>query len=71
MKIIYFEKKKKKEFINKKRIYKGMQKSVIFVKNNVKTNLTLSSNFTKDIVKLEVIAFIQGNIELLHIAYVV
>ena len=48
-----------------------MQKSVIFVKNNEKTNLTLSSNFTKDIVKLEVIAFIQGNIELLHIAYVV
>ena len=64
-------KRKKKEFINKGRIYTGMQKSVIFVKNNVKTNLTLSSNSTKDIVKLEVIAFIQGNIELLHIAYVV
>ena len=70
MKITNFE-KKKKQFINKGRIYTDMQKSVIFVKNNVKTNLTLSSNFTKDIVKLEVIAFIQGNIELLHIAYVI
>ena len=42
------------------------QKSVIFVKKNLKINIWQ----IKDIVKLEIIVIIQGNIEVLCITYV-
>ena len=45
----------------------AMQKSVIFVEKNVKINMRK----IKNIIKLEIIFIIQGNIEVLHIAYVV
>ena len=44
-----------------------MQKSVIFVKNNLKTNMRK----IKIITKLKIIVIIQGNIEVLFIAYVI
>ena len=44
-----------------------MQKSVIFVKINLKTNIRK----IKNIVKLETIVIIQGNTEALLIAYVI
>ena len=44
-----------------------MQKSVVFVKKNLKINIRK----IKHIVKLEIIVIIQENIELLHIAYVI
>ena len=44
-----------------------MQKSVIFVKKNLKVNMWQ----IKNIVKLEIIVIIQGNIEVLRIAYVI
>ena len=43
-----------------------IQKSVMFVKKNLKINMLK----IKNIVKLETIVIIQENIELLHIAYV-
>ena len=49
------------------RNYIKMQKSVMFAKKNLKTNL----GKIKNIVKLEIIAIIQGNIEVLHIAYII
>ena len=39
-----------------------MQKSVLFVKENLKTNISK----IKNIVKLEIIVIIQGNTEGLH-----
>ena len=62
MKIINF-KKKKIEVINKRAagIIWKMQKSVIFVKKNLKINMWK----IKDIVKLEIIVITQGNIEVL------
>ena len=44
-----------------------MQKSVIFVQKNLKINMRK----IKNIVKLEIIAIIQGNIEVLRIEYVI
>ena len=44
-----------------------MQKSIIFVKKNLKINIKK----IKNIVKLEITAIIQGNIEVLRIAYVI
>ena len=44
-----------------------MEKSVIFVKKNFKINILKVNN----IVKLEIIVIIQGNIEVLRIAYVI
>ena len=44
-----------------------MQKSVMFVDKNLKMN----KQQIKRIVKLEIIAIIQGNIEVLHIAYAI
>ena len=44
-----------------------MEKSVIFVKKKLKTNMCK----IKNIIKLEVIVIIQGNIEMLHIAYII
>ena len=44
-----------------------MQKSVMFVNKNLKMN----KRQIKRIVKLEIIAIIQGNIEVLHIAYAI
>ena len=44
-----------------------MQKSVLFVKKNLKTNIGKINSITK----LEIIVSIQENIEVLHIAYVV
>ena len=44
-----------------------MQKSVIFVKKNLKTNICK----IKIILKLEIIVIIQENIEVLRIAYVI
>ena len=41
-----------------------MQKSVIFVRKNLKIKI-------KNIVKLEIIAIIQGNIEVLRIACII
>ena len=42
-----------------------VQKSVIFVKTNLKINMLMITN----IVELEIIFIIQLNIEVLHIAY--
>ena len=42
-----------------------MEKSVIFVKKKLKINMCK----IKNIVKLEIIVIIQGNMEILHIAY--
>ena len=66
MKII---KKEKNEIINQKssRNFMKMQKSVLFVKKNLKTNIGKINSITK----LEIIVSIQENIEVLHIAYVV
>ena len=44
-----------------------IQKSVIFVKNNPKIN----NLKIKNLVYLEIIVIIQGNIEVPHIAYVI
>ena len=44
-----------------------MEKSVIFVKKDFKINISKVNN----IVKLEIIVIIQGNIEVLRIAYVI
>ena len=44
-----------------------MQKSVISVNKNLKINILKINNN----VKLEIIVIIQGNIEMLHIAYVI
>ena len=44
-----------------------MQKSVIFVQKNLKINISK----TKNIVKLQIIIIIQGNIEVLRIANVI
>ena len=44
-----------------------MQKSVIFVKTNSKINISK----IKNIIKLEIIALIQVNIEVLCVAYVI
>ena len=44
-----------------------MQKSVIFLEKDLKTNMLKKIH----IVRLEIIVIIQGNIEVLHIAYVI
>ena len=44
-----------------------MQKYVKFVKKNVKNKYLKDKN----IIKLEIIVIMQGNIEVLHIAYVI
>ena len=44
-----------------------MKKSVIFVKKNLKINISK----IKNIKKLEIIVIILGNIEMFHIAYVI
>ena len=44
-----------------------MKKSVIFVKKNLKINISK----IKNIKKLEIIVIILGNIEVFHIAYVI
>ena len=44
-----------------------IQKSVPFVKKNLKTN----KSKTKNIVKLEIIVIIQGYIDVLRIAYAI
>ena len=44
-----------------------MQKSVIFLEKDLKTNMLKIIQ----IVRLEIIVIIQGNIEVLHIAYVI
>ena len=44
-----------------------MQKSVIFVQKNLKINISK----TKNIVKLQIIIIMQGNIEVLRIANVI
>ena len=44
-----------------------LQKSVIFVKKNLKINIWN----IKNIVKLEIIIIIQGNIDVLRIAHVI
>ena len=44
-----------------------MQKSVLFVKKDLKINIWK----IKNIVKLEIIVITQENIELLHITYVI
>ena len=43
------------------------QKSVIFFKKNLKINMLK----TKNILKLEIIAIIQGNVEVLGISYII
>ena len=47
--------------------YMKMQKPVIFVKKNLKINFRKIRN----IIKLEIIVIMQGNIEVLRIAYVI
>ena len=44
-----------------------MQKSALFVKKNLKINIWK----IKNIVKLEIIVIIQGNIEVLLIVYII
>ncbi len=44
-----------------------MQKPFIFVEKKLKISIFKTTN----IVKLEIIVFIQGNVEVLHIAYVI
>ena len=68
MKIVNF-KKKKNEIINQKssRNFMKMQKLVLFVKKNLKTNIGKINS----IAKLEIIVSIQQNIEVLRTAYVV
>ena len=61
--------KQKNDVANKKAagaIWKWKKKSVIFVKKNLKINMWK----IKNIVKLEIVAIIQGIIEVLCIAYV-
>ena len=60
MKIIDFRKKRSRNHMK-------IQKSVIFVKKKLKINLWKMKN----IVKLEIIAIIQENIEMLHITHVI
>ena len=70
MKIIDFRKKEMKLLTKKQqKAYENMemQKYVKFVKKNVK-NKHLKD---KNIIKLEIIVIMQGNIEVLHIAYVI
>ena len=70
MKIIDFRKKEMKLLTKKQQeAYENMevQKYVKFVKKNVK-NKHLKD---KNIIKLEIIVIMQGNIEVLHIAYVI
>ena len=56
------------EFINKRAAgIMKMQQSVIFVKKNLKISIWK----IKNTIKLEIIVFIQGSIELLHTAYVI
>ena len=61
----FFKKKKIKLQMNSRNHIK-MQKFVIFVKKNLKTNMLK----LKNIVYLGTFAIIQGNIEVLNIAYV-
>ena len=65
IKINSFEKKKKKK-MNRKNHLK-MQRCAIFGKKNVKIEMVK----VKDIVKLEIIVFVQFTIEVLPIAYVI
>ena len=70
MKIIDFRKKEMKLLTKKQQeAYENMemQKYVKFVKKNVKNNHLKDKN----IIKLEIIVIMQGNIEVLHIAYVI
>ena len=56
------------EFINKRAAgIMKMQQSVILVKKNLKISIWK----IKNTIKLEIIVFIQGSIELLHTAYVI
>ena len=63
MRIINFKKRKMKLFTNEQQ--EKRQKSVTFVKKNLKINIGKLKNF----VKLEII--IQGNADALRIAYVI
>ena len=65
MRIIDFKKRKMKLFTNEQQ--EKRQKSVIFVKKNLKINIGKLKNF----VKLEIIVIIQGNADALRIAYVI
>ena len=67
MKIINFKKKKMKLLKRSTRNHKKIQKSVIFVKKNLKINIWK----IKNIAKLEIIVIMQGNIEVLRRAYVI
>ena len=61
-------KRRKNEIINKRAAgIMKMLKSVILGKKNLKMNIWM----IKDIVKLETIVIMQGNIEVLCIAYVI
>ena len=64
LKIINFKRKRNKVI---SRNHMKKQKSVTFVKKNLKINIFE----IKNIVKLEIIVIIQGNIEVLRIAYVI
>ena len=65
--IINFKKKKMKLLTNEQQESYKNANTVMFAKKNLKTNL----GKIKNIVKLEIIAIIQGNIEVLHIAYII
>ena len=65
--IINFKKKKMKLLTNEQQESYKNANTVTFAKKNLKTNL----GKIKNIVKLEIIAIIQGNIEVLHIAYII
>ena len=67
MKIINFKKKKMKLLTKEQQQSYQMRKSVIFVKKNLNINMWKMKN----IVKIEIIVIIQGNIEVLRIAYII
>ena len=67
MKIINYKKKKQKIVNKSGRNYMKMQKSVIFLKKKLKINIWK----IKNIVKLEINVITHGNVEVLHIAYVI
>ena len=67
MKIINFQKKQMKLLTNEKKKFYKSGKSVIFVKNSLKINISQ----IKSIIKLEIIVIKWVNTEVLDIVYVI
>ena len=67
MKMFYFKKKKMKLLSKEQQESYENAKSLLFVKKVLKISICKIKNF----VKLEIIVIIEGNIEVLRIAYVI